>query len=87
VLDERAHQRLEEPTLAVRHPAPANPAEKVGELGVPSEHFLRAIAARPQRKKSSAPTASRISTLAPSSVPIVSAPFMANFMLPVPEAS
>ena len=28
-----------------------------------------------------------ISTLAPSSVPMVSAPFSANFMLPVPEAS
>ena len=35
----------------------------------------------------SAPTASMISTLAPSSVPMVSAPFSANFMLPVPEAS
>jgi hypothetical protein len=38
-------------------------------------------------KMLSSPTASRISMLAPSSVPIVSAPFMANFMLPVPEAS
>ena len=35
----------------------------------------------------SAPTASRISTLAPSSVPTVNAPFMASFMLPVPDAS
>ena len=35
----------------------------------------------------SAPTASRISMLAPSSVPIVNAPFSASFMLPVPEAS
>jgi hypothetical protein len=35
----------------------------------------------------SAPTSSRISTLAPSSVPIVSAPFIVSFMLPVPEAS
>ena len=42
---------------------------------------------RPNRKKFSAPTASRISTFAPSRVPIVSAPFIANFMLPVPEAS
>ena len=31
--------------------------------------------------------ASRISIVAPSSVPIVSAPFSASFMLPVPEAS
>ena len=38
-------------------------------------------------KMLSAPTRSRISTLAPSSVPMVSAPFSANFMLPVPEAS
>ena len=33
------------------------------------------------------PTASRISTFAPSSVPIVSAPLSANFMLLVPDAS
>ena len=46
---------------------------------------LRAV--RPNRKKFSCPTASRISILAPSSVPMVRAPFMANFMLPVPEAS
>jgi hypothetical protein len=42
---------------------------------------------RPKRKKFSAPTSSRISTFAPSSVPIVSAPFRVNFMLPVPDAS
>ena len=41
----------------------------------------------PNRKKLSSPTCSRISTLAPSSVPMVSAPFIWNFMLPVPEAS
>ena len=35
----------------------------------------------------SAPIASSISMLAPSSVPIVSAPFMASFMFPVPDAS
>ena len=33
------------------------------------------------------PTASRISTLAPSRVPRVMAPFIMNFMFPVPEAS
>ena len=38
-------------------------------------------------KMFSGPTSAWISTLAPSSVPIVSAPFMASFMLPVPEAS
>ncbi|MCY1545425.1 hypothetical protein D9M68_813670 [compost metagenome] len=41
----------------------------------------------PKMKMFSAPTLSRISTLAPSSVPMVSAPLSANFMLPVPEAS
>ena len=38
-------------------------------------------------KMLSSPTRSLISILAPSSVPIVSAPLSANFMLPVPEAS
>ena len=38
-------------------------------------------------KMLSSPTRSRISILAPSSVPIVSAPFSASFMLPVPDAS
>ena len=33
------------------------------------------------------PISSLISTLAPSSVPIVRAPFNINFMLPVPDAS
>ena len=44
-------------------------------------------AVRPKMKMLSAPTRSRISMLAPSSVPMVSAPFSASFMLPVPEAS
>ena len=35
----------------------------------------------------SSPTSSTISTLAPSIVPIVTAPFNMNFMLPVPDAS
>ena len=38
-------------------------------------------------KMFSAPTCSRISMLAPSSVPIVSAPLSDSFMLPVPDAS
>ena len=41
----------------------------------------------PKMKMFSTPTLSRISMFAPSSVPMVSAPFRANFMLPVPEAS
>ena len=44
-------------------------------------------AVRPKMKIFSSPTRSRISTLAPSSVPMVSAPFSANFILPVPDAS
>ena len=38
-------------------------------------------------KMLSSPTSWRISTVAPSFVPMVRAPFSANFMLPVPEAS
>ncbi len=38
-------------------------------------------------KMFSSPTSSLISTLAPSSVPMVRAPLRASFMLPVPEAS
>ena len=38
-------------------------------------------------KMLSSPTRSLISTLAPSSVPMVSAPLSANFILPVPDAS
>ena len=38
-------------------------------------------------KMLSSPISSAISTLAPSSVPMMSAPFIANFMLLVPEAS
>ena len=44
-------------------------------------------AVRPKMKMFTAPTSSRISIFAPSSVPTVSAPFIENFMLPVPEAS
>ena len=44
-------------------------------------------AVRPKMTMLSSPTCSRISILAPSSVPMVSAPLSANFMLPVPEAS
>jgi hypothetical protein len=44
-------------------------------------------ASSPKMKMLSAPTASRISILAPSSVPMVNAPLSASFMLPVPEAS
>src|ERR1017187_6893661 len=41
----------------------------------------------PKMKMFSGPTASRISMFAPSRVPIVTPPFSAAFMLPVPEAS
>ena len=42
---------------------------------------------RPKMKRFSAPTRSAISMLAPSSVPMVSAPLSESFMFPVPEAS
>jgi hypothetical protein len=45
-----------------------------------------AASVNPKMNKFSAPTASRISMFAPSSVPMVSAPFSANFVLPVPDA-
>ena len=41
----------------------------------------------PKRMRLSSPTASRISTFAPSSVPSVIAPLIMNFMFEVPEAS
>ena len=41
----------------------------------------------PKMKMFSLPTASQISTFAPSIVPMVRAPFIMNFMLPVPDAS
>jgi hypothetical protein len=41
----------------------------------------------PNRKKLSSPAASAISIVAPSRVPIVSAPFIMSFMLLVPLAS
>lgn len=41
----------------------------------------------PKMKRFSSPASSAISTLAPSMVPMVRAPFSMNFMFPVPEAS
>lgn len=41
----------------------------------------------PKMKRLSSPASSAISTLAPSMVPMVRAPFSMNFMFPVPEAS
>lgn len=41
----------------------------------------------PKMNRFSSPASSAISTLAPSMVPMVRAPFSMNFMLPVPEAS
>ena len=95
---QRVHQRPEELAVAVRERAGRDEVDGLAQLGVglvdrraggiprPSA-AATSSAVSPKRKKFSAPTASRISTLAPSSVPMVSAPFIANFMLPVPEAS
>lgn len=41
----------------------------------------------PKMNRFSSPASSAISTLAPSIVPMVRAPFSMNFMFPVPEAS
>lgn len=41
----------------------------------------------PKMNRFSSPASSAISTLAPSMVPMVRAPFSMNFILPVPEAS
>ena len=46
-----------------------------------------ASASAPKMNMLSAPISSAISMLAPSMVPMMSAPFIANFMLPVPLAS
>ncbi|VED45780.1 Uncharacterised protein [Raoultella terrigena] len=48
---------------------------------------LNLLRVLPKMKIFSSPTCSSISTLAPSRVPMVSAPLSANFMLLVPEAS
>ena len=65
-----------------------------GELRITSEasspclrRIITSPASMPKIAIFSAPTWSRISMLAPSSVPMVSAPFSDNFMLPVPDAS
>src|SRR5215831_14120365 len=68
-------------------------AERSGEADMMSaapspdrRRYSTSSARRPKMKMFSAPTKSRISTLAPSSVPIVRAPLSASFMFPVPEA-
>lgn len=60
--------------------------------GLPSTNPWRSRASTsstrmPKMKRFSSPASSAISTLAPSIVPMVRAPFTMNFMLPVPEAS
>lgn len=60
--------------------------------GIPSPHpFLSSSVTSstlmPKMNRFSSPASSAISTLAPSMVPMVRAPFSMNFMLPVPEAS
>ena len=49
--------------------------------------FLTSSSFKPKISQLSNPTNSEISTLAPSKVPIVIAPFIMNFILPVPLAS
>ena len=61
------------------------------QAGLLSHPFLSKAATSctlmPKMNRFSSPASSAISTLAPSMVPMVKAPFSMNFMLPVPEAS
>ena len=87
VADRRAKTR--------RRRSPPAPRSSRGELlDGRARHFAVARAsARPPRRSGRRSRCSRrrparsISTLAPSSVPMVTAPLSTNFMLPVPEAS
>ena len=54
---------------------------------VPPAAARHLSAVKPNRKKFSSPASSAISIVAPSRVPMVSAPFIMNFMFPVPLAS
>ena len=98
VVEQVIDQRAEQSGIPARERTAGDQVDRRAQLGV-AARSNRAAGSRgtgagslprwssPNRKKLSAPTSSRISTLAPSSVPIVSAPFSVNFMLPVPEAS
>ena len=61
------------------------------QAGLLSHPFLSKAATSstlmPKMNRFSSPASSAISTLAPSMVPMVRAPFSMNFILPVPEAS
>lgn len=78
-----------------RPPAPVPLTVPPGGLpnkeGLLSHPFLSKAATSatlmPKMNRFSSPASSAISTLAPSMVPMVRAPFSMNFMLPVPEAS
>ena len=95
--EQRVHERAEELAIAVGEEPAGDQVDGFAQLLVRVVGGARVVAlalsaltspaVRPNRKKFSCPTASRISTLAPSSVPMVNAPFIANFMLPVPDAS
>ena len=87
----------EEVAIAAREAAGADAVDDFAEGGVGLVDAVGVVAGgfggldlgggEAEEEEVVGPTASRISMLAPSSVPMVSAPFMANFMLPVPEAS
>ena len=82
-VQERVHHRPEQPLLTRREHAGGERVEHGLQPAVAAIDLPRIVAApperrtsstvRPNRKKFSAPTSSRISTFAPSSVPIVSA--------------
>ena len=98
VVEQRFDERAEPVRLVGRERAAPDAGDRLGQarrLALPprgpSKRACRrcsiSSAVRPKMKMLSAPTRSRISMLAPSSVPMVSAPFSASFMLPVPDAS
>ena len=97
VVTQRVDDRAQDLGVAVGELSLGNEFQHFGEFGVALDVGRRAVALgvtsatscsfSPNKKKFSAPASSSISTLAPSSVPMVSAPLIMNFMFPVPEAS
>ena len=59
----------------------------VPERIVPAPGLLHLFGSQAEQEKLSSPAALAISIVAPSRVPTVSAPFIMNFMLPMPLAS
>ena len=97
VVGQVGDQRSKHLDVTVREPALGDQVEHCCELVifadvVPgpiafAEHALHVVDRQAEQEEVLCADRSRISTLAPSRVPMVSAPFIMNFMLPVPDAS